>query len=133
MLLQFIKSSYSILKPNGIIIGATCAINDVKDLDIGAFQNNPKFCVATPLDNQRKEGLWTHFVGSGPDPFEFNVYLYDYKTYQTLFTKCGFRKFRFLEPNEYKTGDNSTKDEKELFTQFVNHKGLFCRVFVAQK
>ena len=67
------------------------------------------------------------------DPFVFDVYLYEYKTYESLFKKAGFKSFELLETNEYKGGSASSKEEQEMFREFITYKHQQHHVFIAEK
>ena len=60
-------------------------------------------------------------------------YLYKNKTYESLFKDAGFSKFRFLDGTEYESGQNSKKEEQELFQRLMADEGCCVQLFVAEK
>eukprot|EP01084_Bolivina_argentea_P200568 342962_1 len=134
-LYKYIQSTYNMLKPNGIVVGVTTSIKDIKQCKDGYFQNNPKLGLFLKF-NRIYKGDVESYNGYKPNVLKFDIKLYDYATYKSLFEKAGFRKIRFLTSKQYKAGANSTQNEKQLFVKLFDEKFMqhnIRHVFVAQK
>ena len=132
-LFNYIKSTYNVMKSNSILIGITHSIHDINKKSIGIYADDPEFKMSNPIDSVKMEGLWTEVLGSGRGLFEFQFYVYETATYQSLFNKAGFSQFRFLDGNEYVTGNNSTEEEQQLFQRYICYEGCSTQTFIARK
>eukprot|EP01084_Bolivina_argentea_P070123 127538_1 len=128
---RYIQSVNYVLKPKGFIVGCTESIKNINDLSVGIYMKNPRFHMEVPEDNPCQEGIWIHLVGS--KKFKFVEYLYTEYTYSKLFSENGFRSCHFLESNEWKTGQHSSKYEQQLFSKAIDYKGCWVKMFIAQK
>lgn len=86
------------------------------------------------FNNGLVEGMYICKEGQG-GTMQHYTHCYMHNTYDTLLEISGFTKITFLEGDDYRhePGDVTTREERELFSEYMTWKGSCTGVFKATK
>ena len=124
MLSEYIRSAFSVLKPGGILIAATAAIEDINAVDNGLYADDPRFGFKVEFaDSVKREGPFLLKIGPNIESTEFTDFdfIYEDRTYHRLCGEAGFSEMHFLSVDDYKLDETATVYDQMLF--YSN----FCR------